>query len=370
MTYEEINQTVDIIKPSELLITVFACEAGTALPFLSQGSSPRVFADIGAHWFYFASTNFNRFGYNLKPGELDLDKNGYVSVQESINTANEFQIESANVTYGDLNNLASNIYFGDFEIDTSQPKPYVSPYDGGHIWLCVGEMSANTVGCGFSRFSLMSPGPELTFYLGETVNMTLYNVGALPQSWEIRTQPNINGELLFNSTISSGGFISQWQWSSVSFNASKVGKFYYICPTPNQPENVIWGQVEVIDLKMPYEQFVLLPVVSGNATTTYSDHYQVSVVLQNIGTATATIDPSKVLFDGKLASDYGVYAPTPNTDNLLRVKPGESLTLQFSFKNDGNSPWRPGGPTFEALGKVDIIIQTEAGTQFWCQACL
>lgn len=61
------------------------------------------------------------------------------------------------------------------------PPPNVS------VTLYAGSVSLTVYGFGNSATSITSPGPTLTFKVGDVVNMTVVNVGNMPHNWALVT---------------------------------------------------------------------------------------------------------------------------------------------------------------------------------------
>jgi uncharacterized cupredoxin-like copper-binding protein len=111
--------------------------------------------------------------------------------------------------------------------------------------LYEGELSASQYGFGTSATSLASPGPTLTFKVGDVVKMTVYNVGTLPHSWEINTKQDGSGQMLFSSVINPGSTIAPGGSGTVTFTVTQAGSFYYVCPIAGHPELGMYGTVTV-----------------------------------------------------------------------------------------------------------------------------
>ncbi|MCW3994826.1 MAG: plastocyanin/azurin family copper-binding protein [Candidatus Bathyarchaeota archaeon] len=125
-------------------------------------------------------------------------------------------------------------------------KPSSTPSAGAiQVTLYAGEVSSTTYGFGNTSTSITSPGPTLTFKQGQEYTVTVHNDGALPHSWEINTQNSTSGQVLFNSEINPGTYISPGQSGSVTFTPTQTGNFYYICPVPGHAELGMWGNVVV-----------------------------------------------------------------------------------------------------------------------------
>ena len=134
--------------------------------------------------------------------------------------------------------IASFYYY-----DINQSKGVSAP--NINVTLYAGEISATLYGFGFSSSNLTSPGPTLTLKVGDVVEMTLHNVGKMPHSFEVNTQNNTNGQVLFNSEISPRTYIQPNQIGSVVFKVTMAGDFYYICPVPGHAELGMWGPCKI-----------------------------------------------------------------------------------------------------------------------------
>ena len=96
------------------------------------------------------------------------------------------------------------------------------------------------------------PGPQLTFEVGDVVNMTVYNKGTLVHGWEVVSGVS-SGNGLFNSTGAIVVFNSQisniqpGQSASIIFTVNQAGNFNYISPVATDPQNGLWGEVTVVE---------------------------------------------------------------------------------------------------------------------------
>ncbi len=111
--------------------------------------------------------------------------------------------------------------------------------------LYEGEISTSQYGFGTTSTGLTSPGPALTFKVGDVVKMTVYNVGTLPHSWEINTKQDGSGQMLFSSVINPGSTIAPGGSGTVTFTVSQAGSFFYVCPIAGHPELGMYGTVTV-----------------------------------------------------------------------------------------------------------------------------
>ncbi len=134
--------------------------------------------------------------------------------------------------------LASIYYYS-----INQPKAELTP--NVSVTLYAKEINSNLYGFGFTADSIISPGPTLTFKVGDVVEVTLHNMGTLPHSFEINTQNTTKGQVLFNSEINPGVYIQSGQTGSVVFKVTEAGDFYYMCPVPGHAELGMWGHCKI-----------------------------------------------------------------------------------------------------------------------------
>jgi uncharacterized cupredoxin-like copper-binding protein len=113
------------------------------------------------------------------------------------------------------------------------------------LTLYEGEVNSTDYGFGDSASSLSSPGPTLTLTQGQSYKMTVYNVGALPHSWEIASTNTGTPSPLFNSEINPGAYIAGGGSGSVTFTPNQSGNFYYVCPVPGHTDLGMWGNVVI-----------------------------------------------------------------------------------------------------------------------------
>jgi uncharacterized cupredoxin-like copper-binding protein len=115
-----------------------------------------------------------------------------------------------------------------------------------NLTLYAGEVSLSKFGFGLSDSEILSPGPTLTFKMGDVVEMTVHNVGKVPHAWGI-TDGNVTGaNILFNSAVgSSSNPLPPGGSGSSVFELDQAGDFYYICPVPGHAELGMWGRAVV-----------------------------------------------------------------------------------------------------------------------------
>ena len=107
--------------------------------------------------------------------------------------------------------LAAAVFAG---VGTSPPLPPPNV----SVTLYAGQVSLTVYGFGNSATSITSPGPTLTFKVGDVVNMTVFNVGTMPHNWALTTTNQTSAKVLFGAQIDSGSVpIEVNQTGSVSF---------------------------------------------------------------------------------------------------------------------------------------------------------
>ncbi|HTY75121.1 MAG TPA: cupredoxin domain-containing protein [Candidatus Nanoarchaeia archaeon] len=122
----------------------------------------------------------------------------------------------------------------------SPPKPNVS------VTLYAGEISSSVYGFGNASTSLTSPGPTLTFKVGDVVNLTLVNAGMMPHDWAIVETNETSGSVLFGAQVASANLpVETNQSESVVFTVGQAGSFVYICQIPGHLQVGMWGNVVV-----------------------------------------------------------------------------------------------------------------------------
>lgn len=103
-------------------------------------------------------------------------------------------------------------------------------------------------GYGTSASNIGSPGPSMTLTAGQTVTVTLHNVGTMAHNWAI-TKDKTDGStnLAFSgaqvgtgsSPVAAGGT------QSVTFTVGSAGNYYYICQVDGHVSLGMWGTVTV-----------------------------------------------------------------------------------------------------------------------------
>ncbi len=122
----------------------------------------------------------------------------------------------------------------------STPKASIS------VTLYSGEVSASSYGFGYSATSIASPGPTLSFKVGDSVNFTLVNVGSMPHNWALTDNNSTSASVLFNAQVASATVpVQSNQTGNVVFTVTKAGDFYYICQVAGHVQLGMWGKVTV-----------------------------------------------------------------------------------------------------------------------------
>jgi uncharacterized cupredoxin-like copper-binding protein len=120
------------------------------------------------------------------------------------------------------------------------PPPNVS------MTLYAGQVSLAVYGFGNSATNITSPGPTLTFTVGNVVNMTVFNVGTMPHNWALVSSESTSGKVLFGAQIDSGSVpIPVNETASVVFKVTESGDYFYICQVAGHVQLGMWGNVVI-----------------------------------------------------------------------------------------------------------------------------
>jgi plastocyanin len=115
-----------------------------------------------------------------------------------------------------------------------------------NIILYEGAVSSSLYGFGYSANNLVSPGPTLTFKVGDIVNVTVTDVGQLPHNWAIVSTNQTSAPVQFKAQIRSASSpLQHGESGSVVFTVTKAGDYYYICQVPSHVDLGMWGKVIV-----------------------------------------------------------------------------------------------------------------------------
>jgi plastocyanin len=125
-------------------------------------------------------------------------------------------------------------------VTTTSTSPNVN------ITLYEGAISSSLYGFGYSSNNIVSPGPTLTFKVGDIVNLTVTDVGKLPHNWAIVSANQTSAPVEFNAQIRSPSSpLQHGESGSVVFTVTKTGNFYYICQVEGHVDLGMWGKVVV-----------------------------------------------------------------------------------------------------------------------------
>ncbi len=110
------------------------------------------------------------------------------------------------------------------------------------------DIYAGEYGFGNSAGSVTSPGPTLTFKAGDTVTVTLHNVGTVPHNWAIVTDKTDGStNYAFSGAVigSASNAVAPGASSSATFTVGNAGSYYYICQVDGHVSLGMWGTVTV-----------------------------------------------------------------------------------------------------------------------------
>ncbi len=126
------------------------------------------------------------------------------------------------------------------------PTPTLSPTPTGSpvsVTIYAGSTSGGGLGFGNSASSITSPGPTLTFKVGDRVTLTLSNTSpSLSHNWAMVDAQSASANVVFGaqvSTVSGGGT------GSVTFTPTQAGNYYYICQVFGHFAAGMWGNIVV-----------------------------------------------------------------------------------------------------------------------------
>ncbi len=114
---------------------------------------------------------------------------------------------------------------------------------GNNINIYAGEYTFGT-----SSSALTSPGPTLTFSAGQSVTITLHNVGNAPHNFAITTdRADGSTNLAFNGAQigTATNPVPVGRSASTTFTVGQAGTYYYICQVDGHASLGMWGTVTV-----------------------------------------------------------------------------------------------------------------------------
>jgi plastocyanin len=134
--------------------------------------------------------------------------------------------------------LSVAVFPGAMTTTTQQPNVSIALYEG--------EISSSLYGFGYSSSSLVSPGPTLTFKVGDVVNITVTDVGQMPHNLAIVSTNQTSAPVQFNAQIrSASNPLQHGESGSVVFTVTQAGDYYYICQVPGHVDLGMYGAVVV-----------------------------------------------------------------------------------------------------------------------------
>jgi plastocyanin len=114
------------------------------------------------------------------------------------------------------------------------------------VTLYAGEVSASVYGFGNSATTITSPGPTLTFKVGDIIKMTVVNVGQMPHNWVITGTKEVGAGVLFDAEVASDLVpLQAGQSGSAVFELTQAGNFFYFCEVGDHLALGMWGNVVV-----------------------------------------------------------------------------------------------------------------------------
>jgi plastocyanin len=136
---------------------------------------------------------------------------------------------------------------------TSSPSPSTSatptPSSSGGastMTIYAGEVSTSSYGFGTGSNSISSPGPDLTFKVGQTYTVTLDNVGTMGHNWAIVDAKSPTATVMFSAQIASASNpVAIGGSKSVTFTPTQAGNYFYICQVDAHVSLGMWGNVIV-----------------------------------------------------------------------------------------------------------------------------
>ncbi|MFB3888012.1 MAG: plastocyanin/azurin family copper-binding protein [Candidatus Bathyarchaeia archaeon] len=135
---------------------------------------------------------------------------------------------------------------------TPTPVPSASPpptSTGSTITVTLygGEASGGGFGFGTTSTTITSPGPALTFKVGDKVTVDFHNASpSVPHNWAMVDAKATTANVVFGAQIQSGSNpLSPGGSGSVTFTVAQAGSYYYICQVPGHVGLGMWGTVTV-----------------------------------------------------------------------------------------------------------------------------
>ncbi len=101
-------------------------------------------------------------------------------------------------------------------------------------------------GFGTSASNVGSPGPKMELTAGQTVTVTLHNVGTLAHNWALTTD-QAGTNIAFSGAViaSASNPVPAGSSQSVTFTVGSAGNYYYACQVAGHDSLGMWGPVTV-----------------------------------------------------------------------------------------------------------------------------
>ena len=128
---------------------------------------------------------------------------------------------------------------------------FMNPGSGGGGGTLTGtniDIYAKEYSFGASASSISSPGPTMVLTHGQTVTVTLHNVGTMSHNWAITTDKTDGSTNLAFSGAQIGSAsspVAAGGTQSVTFTVGNTGSYYYICQVDGDVSLGMWGNVVV-----------------------------------------------------------------------------------------------------------------------------
>ena len=136
------------------------------------------------------------------------------------------------------------------------------------VSLYAGEINTSQYGFGDSASTIKTPGPTLTFTPGETVTVTLHNVGTMPHNFAIVTSKSDTTAVLWNAQIgSTSNPVSPGSSGSITFTVGNAGTYTYICQVDGHAALGMFGSVVVSGPSVPEFPVPLLLIFAAAVAT-------------------------------------------------------------------------------------------------------
>jgi plastocyanin len=123
---------------------------------------------------------------------------------------------------------------------TPTPTPTVSQVS---VTIYAGSRTGGGLGFGNSTTTIQSPGPTLTFKVGDNVTLTLINTAAsTSHNWAMVDAQSATANVVFGAQVN---MIPGGGTGSVTFTPTQTGNYYYICQVPGHFAAGMWGNIIV-----------------------------------------------------------------------------------------------------------------------------